>query len=209
MFRKDNRQWLLPLGGCVVVVLVLLFCCLMVASYNFKSIDSEIQDVQTQIEQQSAMNTASNQKVKSEVSGLDMARVNSDDKKAEAFFEKVLTWSSLDEYEKARESVISEYGLSDATDFLDVFFPENTVAVDDNGNIVDSDLMSGEVLNMQYVSMISHVTGIIDSDYQYFTEVTVSSKAQNGGAATGSCVFLYTITEDGTIKDLSAYVVAD
>lgn len=205
---KDKRV-VLPVTGLVAFVVVLLFCVLRVSSYDFAAMDSRIQDLQTQIEQQSASDTSEEQQMKFEVSGLDLSRVNADDKKAEAFFKKVLTWSSLDEYTKARESVVSEYGLSDATDFLNTFFPENTIFIGSDGNVIDSDLVSGEVLNLQYVDMISHVIDIKDSDYRYFTEVTVSSKAGNGGVSTGTCVFLYTMDEDGSIKDLTAYVVAD
>lgn len=204
-----RKSYVVAICGFLLFLGVLLFSWFSVSSYSFASMDQKIQDLRTNIEKQSVINDSSENDVRKDVSGMDMVRVRSDNKKAETFFKKLLTWSSLDEYQAVRESIVKEYDLSDNNAFLDVFFPEGMVAVDEDGKVIDSSFSSGEVLNLQFVSMNSHVTDIQDSVYHYFTEVVVSSKAANGGVATGTCVFLYTVSEDGLIRDLQAYVVAD
>lgn len=197
-----------------VVVLVMMVAFSSVRNTNrqqISDITSQIQDVQTKIDQASATRTSIEKEVKVEASGLDTARVQTDDKVAKDFFEKILTWSTYEEYEGVRNRLIQEYDLGEST-LLSTFFPEIEIVKDSDGNeynLMDAMQASGEPLNLEFVDMTSHVTKIAGSDYSYFTEVTVSSTAQNGGMATGECVFVYTVDENGTLSNLQAYTVAE
>lgn len=179
---------------------------------ELRNLDDEIQKQETALNQLNADAEAVDHEVVSEVSGLDMARVQSDDIKAEAFLKKVLTWGSYEEYNSIRESLMSEYDLTDDSDFMTTFLPAIPVVEDADGNkynVIDKALSSGEELNLKFVSMTSHVTGIVEDSYSYFTEVSVSSNSVNGGTAIGRCIFEYTVSEDGKLSDLHGYTIAN
>lgn len=212
---KDNIKNYLPciLAGVLLLISIIVFLSIK-GGYKQEESDimREIQAVQTKIDQSGEQKKAVEKEVKMEVSGLDTSRVQTDDKAAKDFFEDILSWSSYEEYQAVRERITNEYDLDDSSTLLVNFFPEIEVVTDLDGNeynIIDAMRQSGEPLNLSFVDMSSYVINISGTDYSYFTEVTVSSTANNGGMATGRCIFLYTVSEDGQLSNLHAYTVAE
>lgn len=212
---KDNIKNYLPciLAGVLLLISIIVFLSIK-GGYEQEESDimREIQAVQTKIDQSGEQKKAVEKEVKMEVSGLDTSRVQTDDKAAKDFFEDILSWSSYEEYQAVRERITNEYDLDDSSTLLVNFFPEIEVVTDPDGNeynIIDAMRQSGEPLNLSFVDMSSYVINISGTDYSYFTEVTVSSTANNGGMATGRCIFLYTVSEDGQLSNLHAYTVAE
>lgn len=212
--KKYFKEYMPCIIAGAVLLVVLIVSGVIRSSHRseLSAITREIQNTQTKIDQSEEVKKSVDRDVKIEVSGLDTARVQSDDKVAKDFLEKVLTWSSYQEYQDVRDYIAQEYELNDSSTLLQTFFPEIEVVTDPDGNeynIIDAMRQSGEPLNLEFVGMDSHVTNISGTDYSYFTEVTVSSTANNGGMATGRCIFLYTVSEDGELSNLHAYTVAE
>lgn len=200
-----------------VALLLLVVSGFVKSSWNaqIKLRNESVSSLQKELETAKTKQQNDASALRTQVTGLDTARVDGDDKIAEDFLKKILSWNSYEEYEAMRTEVMTEYDLRDSAfssnGFLDVFFPKVEVKVDADGNEynpIDYGFGDAGELNMQYKGLSSHVINISGDNYTYLTEVTISSSAANGGTGTGTCVFLYTVDKDGALSNLDAYTVA-
>ncbi|MDO4595515.1 MAG: hypothetical protein Q4B30_00850 [Coriobacteriaceae bacterium] len=137
-------------------------------------------------------------------SGIDMARVQKDDKAAEKLIERVCTWDSKESYDGMRNGVMKDFGLEETSAFVQVFMPKITDATIEGKKINEIDANG---LNMEFVRMKSNVIGISGDRYSYLTTVTIQSSDKTGASAEGDSVFMYTVDGKGNLSDLNAYVV--
>lgn len=199
---------------CIVVTVCILSGNMIVNnvvySRNLSEKSSQVQELTAQIEKNRVLANQSLNDTKAKVSGLDTNRVRTDDGIVDAFFKKIFTWSSADEYNAVRDELLQSDMLAADNSLLTILFPELQEGQDasgDSSNIID-DGVYGQ-LNMTYDSMTSHVIGIDGTTYSYFTEITVLSQVAGGTANSGEIVVTYSVDKDGQILDLSAYTVAE
>ena len=209
------KSWLFSIVLAIIMLVVLFITSSIVGVQNKK-----IKNAQQQIAQlknsQKVSEVADKEKskeVKANTTGLNTARVKTDDAIITEFLEKCLSWNSYAEYEAARDYISSTYGDKVSSSFLDIFFP-NIMVNGDGSNPIDD-----KKLNLEFDNLTSHVINISveDDAYTYFTEVKVTSDVKytdtNNDTHTvsgvGTVVLTYTVNGDGILSNISAYTVIE
>lgn len=105
--------------------------------------------------------------------GLNMERIEANAKFLDGFFKKAFTFSSLEEYEELRSSILDEYLLPVTSDFLS-FYPEIQNEENKQSKLVFIPVEDGNY-ELKYDSSISYVVNIHDGEYTYLNDVTVNS----------------------------------
>ena len=163
-------------------------------------------ELQNRIDQLSVENNTQITKVKAQANGIDVNRVENDDKVAEELMEMVFTWKSYDEYNEIRNTLMNKYQLSNDSSFMQTFMPEiyNEVLDGKNYNRID---VGG--YNISFNNMTSYVVSIDEKTkvYEYFTIVDVTSKSENGGSIDYSLALQYKVTDSGQIMNLNGYTI--
>lgn len=163
-------------------------------------------ELQNRIDQLSVENNTQITKVKAQVNGIDVNRVENDDKVAEELMETVFTWKSYDEYNEIRNTLMNKYQLSNDSSFMQTFMPEiyNEVLDGKNYNRID---VGG--YNISFNDMTSYVVSIDENTkvYEYFTIVDVTSKSENGGSSDYSLALQYKVTDGEQIMNLTGYTI--
>ena len=168
--------------------------------------EDEKVELQNRIDQLSVENNTQITKVKAQANGIDVNRVENDDKVAEELMEMVFTWKSYDEYNEIRNTLMNKYQLSNDSSFMQTFMPEiyNEVLDGKNYNRID---VGG--YNISFNNMTSYVVSIDEKTkvYEYFTIVDVTSKSENGGSIDYSLALQYKVTDSGQIMNLNGYTI--
>ena len=163
-------------------------------------------ELQNRIDQLSVENNTQITKVKAQANGIDVNRVENDDKVAEELMETVFTWKSYDEYNEIRNTLMNKYQLSNDSSFMQTFMPEiyNEVLDGKNYNRID---VGG--YNISFNDMTSYVVSIDENTkvYEYFTIVDVTSKSENGGSIDYSLALQYKVTDGEQIMNLTGYTI--
>jgi len=163
-------------------------------------------ELQNRIDQLSVENNTQITKVKAQANGIDVNRVENDDKVAEELMEMVFTWKSYDEYNEIRNTLMNKYQLSNDSSFMQTFMPEiyNEVLDGKNYNRID---VGG--YNISFNDMTSYVVSIDENTkvYEYFTIVDVTSKSENGGSSDYSLALQYKVTDGEQIMNLTGYTI--
>ena len=170
------------------------------------ALQDEKVELQNRIDQLSVENNTQITKVKAQANGIDVNRVENDDKVAKELMETVFTWKSYDEYNEIRNTLINKYQLSNDSSFMQTFMPEiyNEVLDGKNYNRID---VGG--YNISFNNMTSYVVSIDEKTkvYEYFTIVDVTSKSENGGSIDYSLALQYKVTDSGQIMNLNGYTI--
>ena len=168
--------------------------------------EDEKVELQNRIAQLSVENNTQITKVKAQANGIDVNRVENDDKVAEELMEMVFTWKSYDEYNEIRNTLMNKYQLSNDSSFMQTFMPEiyNEVLDGKNYNRID---VGG--YNISFNNMTSYVVSIDEKTkvYEYFTIVDVTSKSENGGSIDYSLALQYKVTDSEQIMNLNGYTI--
>ena len=168
--------------------------------------EDEKVELQNRIDQLSVENNTQITKVKAQANGIDVNRVENDDKVAEELMQTVFTWKSYDEYNEIRNTLMNKYQLSNDSSFMQTFMPEiyNEVLDGKNYNRID---VGG--YNISFNNMTSYVVSIDEKTkvYEYFTIVDVTSKSENGGSIDYSLALQYKVTDSGQIMNLNGYTI--
>lgn len=157
------------------------------------TINVQIQDFQSKIEEQRLEQTKLESDLKSSVNGLNTTRVEEDTEAIESLLKKVCTWDNLSEYQKAYEDLTAQYPENEYKDFYSFFAPPAQGVRDD--------------LNMKYVGLADGmplVTRIDGGSYHYFMEVVFSSSYSKTADGTGRFLFTCSVDDEGVISDLFA-----
>lgn len=203
--RKTKLILGLFIGGLVFLLVSFLYSSLMTKNYSnlVNNQTNTITGLQNKI---SVTEAANNRKMKSlnqTITGLNLVRKKTDDKKAEVLLKYATTWKSGSEYRKKRSTIMKEYKLSDNDNFMKVFMPPlkqyGMTLKSDGNNDIDTDS-----LNLSYDKMKSYVTNIQGDKYSYFTVVTVNSHDKKGAVANGKIAASYTVNGHGKISNLNA-----
>lgn len=152
---------------------------------KISTLENQIATAQTSLSQQQSA-------IVSNVTGVDAARVAADNALAEAFIERVTTWSSSDEYNAVRAEIMEKYHLNEGDRFMKIFLPKYPTMVDNAGNEYNEiDMKSA---NCHYSGMKPMLSGFVGDKYSYFTIVTATGST---GGASASFNFAMTYTIDG------------
>lgn len=175
-------------------------------SRSLLALQDEKVELQNRIDQLSVENNTQITKVKAQANGIDVNRVENDDKVAKELMETVFTWKSYDEYNEIRNTLMNKYQLSNDSSFMQTFMPEiyNEVLDGKNYNRID---VGG--YNISFNNMTSYVVSIDEKTkiYEYFTIVDVTSKSENGGSIDYSLALQYKVTDSGQIMNLNGYTI--
>lgn len=168
--------------------------------------EDEKVELKNRIDQLSVENNTQITKVKAQANGIDVNRVENDDKVAEELMKTVFTWKSYDEYNEIRNTLMNKYQLSNDSSFMQTFMPEiyNEVLDGKNYNRID---VGG--YNISFNNMTSYVVSIDEKTkvYEYFTIVDVTSKSENGGSIDYSLALQYKVTDSEQIMNLNGYTI--
>lgn len=193
---KNKMKSVFPfvvLFGCLIVFIIFMQFVKFRYSSNLASLDNQIQDIQMEMESIRVGQAQQQSDVTRAVSGLDTARVEHDQSLIQKFLKDFCTWENLDVYQ-TKVNRLKELYPEDDNQVFYTFFADST---DTNNS-----------LNMTYLENDSvYVINITDSDYTYFTEVTVSSNTSSGETGTGKFIFECTVGSDGSFSNLSAYAI--
>lgn len=150
------------------------------------------------------------EEVFSNVTGLNRERTKRDDEIITEFLDTVFTWSSYEEYQKAREAVMDEYKIKEDSDFINIFMPKitNSITGGNEYNRIDE-----EGLNMSYSGFKSYVSNVSSDIYTYVAEVSVASSYKVDGnedvvESNSYTAIEYGIDREGNITDIKAYPLA-
>lgn len=209
---------------CAVSVIVLLISVFGSGFVIHKTKQELVLAEQTQVEQQEE---AKKEAVKAEktwadkvkeVTGLDRARVETDNQVADDFFRTVFDWKGLREYAKVREYLINEKQIPEDSPFLQDFFPKVEIVTDEEGNEYDVTDDGGAPLSMYFGNVnYRRVLNISeDETYSYVAELTVTSDGtytttdgtEKSVEGSGTCVIFYDVTKDGVIQNLDGYTLS-
>ena len=175
-------------------------------SRSLLALQDEKVELQNRIDQLSVENNTQITKVKAQANGIDVNRVENDDKVAEELMQTVFTWKSYDEYNEVRNTLMNKYQLSNDSSFMQTFMPEiyNEVLDGKNYNRID---VGG--YNISFNNMTSYVVSIDEKTkvYEYFTIVDVTSKSENGGSIDYSLALQYKVTDSEQIMNLNGYTI--
>lgn len=175
-------------------------------SRSLLALQDEKVELQNRIDQLSVENNTQITKVKAQANGIDVNRVENDDKVAKELMEMVFTWKSYDEYNEIRNTLMNKYQLSNDSSFMQTFMPEiyNEVLDGKNYNRID---VGG--YNISFNNMTSYVVSIDEKTkiYEYFTIVDVTSESENGGSIDYSLALQYKVTDSGQIMNLNGYTI--
>ena len=155
------------------------------------AVDSDIEKINKQIAALNSSNIKDKQEAVSSVSGADLSRVSEDDAYIKKFLTDAFTWSTYDEYTKARESVAATYKVSFDSPFFKNFVPDipNIVNGGVNVNLIDT---TG--LNLSYDNAKTTLVSVNDDAYTYMVECSVTSKDNiSGNSNTESVVLMLSI----------------
>ena len=201
------KRWGFSIILVIIMFIVLIITSNIVKAQNdkLKNAEQKIAQLQTSQKVNEVTEKEQNKEVKQNTSGLNTARVKTDDAIITEFLNKCLNWNSYAEYK--------EYAKSVTSSFLSTFFPD-IKETRDNTNPIDS-----KGLNLKFEKLTSHVINIssVDDAYTYFSEVKVTSDTKytdsNNDSHTvsgaGTIVLTYTINGDGVLSNVSAYTVVE
>lgn len=206
----------------VIISFVFFIICLIYMQVNMKDANEQLQaklseKYQLKNEYDVKKSTVANTKKKliQDATGLDTNRVAIDKDIAEKFAYKVFTWGNGQEYDEVRNMLLNMYGLSQDSDFMTSFYPENVKVIngDTELNYIDNTLINestGEFVsfNSQFEDMSSYVMNIDGDKYTYFSFVIFSSSDTAGAEAKSTAILTYTIDLDGYVSNVNGYTIA-
>ena len=206
MFRTIKPYYITM--GIAVVVMVL---CIIASQFMGKSGNKElaaqaqqIQQLNNEIATKSAAISSGNSNVVGAVTGIDLARVQTDNEIAKEFIESITTWSDYNEYVDARMNLIDKYGVQTNSNLLKVFLPEYPDVYDREGNSYN--FVDYYKLGCHYRGLKAMVRDITDGVYQYFTIVTCSG-VKDGNGGDFNLAMTYSIDTAGNIFGFDAYTL--
>lgn len=139
-----------------------------------------------------------------EVAGVSVDRKTTDDSAIESVMSTALTWSTGEEYNEARALLISTYGISEDSAFMQSFLPDQMCNQTSSGEQVC--LVDTDGLSSSFDSFESTVVGINLDEYEYFALVKMRIPSTDGETyITQTVPMRYTIDGDGNVSDLAAY----
>lgn len=169
---------------------------------------AEVSVVQEEVEVAQEEQHAAEKEHAQAVTGLDVDRKSTDDQAAGQVMSTAMTWSTGQEYNDARKTLINTYNLAPDSSFLTTFLPDqmcNETSTGEQVCMVDTDGLSAK-----YDSFESTVTDISIDKYSYFALVKMRVMSTDGSTSISQTVpMTYTVDGDGTITDLVAYPVTD
>lgn len=204
MFRT-TKPYYITMGIAVLAMIV----CIIIGGMSSKKYDKEIaaneaqiSNLNNQIAVQSATISAGNAQTVKTSMGIDLQRVVEDDAVAKVLIEKMVTWSSAEEYNNARTYVTDTFGLNPKSNVLRTFFPELPIPQESpSSNYIDYNNLS-----CRFKGMKSMVRAISGEQYSYFTIVTCEGN-KNGATGSFNVAMMYTVDANGAVSGLDAYTL--
>lgn len=204
MFRT-TKPYYITMGIAVAIMLICIVIGSMSGNKYEKEIaanDQQISQLNNQIAVQSAAISSGNASAVKTSTGIDLQRVVEDDAVARVLIEKMVTWSSGEEYLAARDYVTATFGLNPKSNVLRTFFPELPIPEENpGGNYVDYNKLS-----CRFKGMKSMVRAISGEQYSYFTIVTCEGN-RNGAVGNFNVAVMYTVDVNGAMSGLDAYTL--
>ena len=161
---------------------------------------NEVIDLQNQLDVKKVETSNAEVQLKKETTGLDMARVVVDDKAFEDVIKPVFTWATGDEYDEARNQMISRLGKDSA--FVKEVMPAQKTSKDGQYKYVDV-----KEINCKFEGMESYVTKVDGTLYSYLAFITYSVNDSSGNEAENQCVITYTMDANKTITNINGYTL--
>lgn len=201
MTKKSRLTIILMVIMFVFLLAAVIFSSITVRGYHsaLNAQGDEITNLQSQLSLAKANYEANQNQVVIEVQGVDMERKNRDDAVAQEFISTVTTWANVSEYQTMRNSLFETYGISTDSHFMTTFLPRRPQGLNETSGDANSTFDS-----MESICVSTNDAG----DYTYVTEVTVKTAGALGGIGSAKCVFMYTVSEAGTLSNIDAYTYA-
>lgn len=210
---KEKIVWFLKTNFVCFVFFGIMLVSSFIGSTMYADIQQEVEEqrqelnnLQNSLKTKSAETKVVKNTVIKSTTGYNAERAATDDEEFRKFMNVVCTWNSYESYNKARNIIISDYGIDENSSFMTQFMPKvgNIVENGKNYNLID-----GGNWNMKFDSMKSYVISISSNIYTYFAivDVVTTSREAKGGEAVSRCVVTYDIDADHKISRISAIPV--
>lgn len=142
--------------------------------------------------------------VNDQVSGTDSARLKADENLIDQVLNTALTWESHAEYESARTTMTTVYGLPEDSTFMTAFLPEAPLNVDSEGT--EYPLIDLLGLDSRVNDFRTEVISAQGTEYAYLVLVDVWTTSDDGQAgARNTATVMLTTDGDGGVSDVEGY----
>ena len=126
-YIKERFKEFIPIMICMLYLFILMVIYNGISKNALKAVSVKQNDV-TQLENQLALakNRMDTKKTEFTIknTGVDENRLHRDEGIISDFLTKVGTWDSYSSYMKARDSIMTAYGLNEDSDFMKSFMPK-------------------------------------------------------------------------------------
>ena len=194
----------------LVVLLVITFIIRTVLVGSFAdevhAVEVQASSVQAQIDVKRAEIQAGTDEAIENAQGISFARVEEDNLMAKNLLATACTWSSYDEYQAARETLLEEYSLREGTGFMATFMPQIPLS-DMNGQLTN--IIDDHGYDIELVDVTSYPIEVNGGSYSYFAEVTMQSTYDGVGQGKTHAIMLYTVDSNGVMSELDGMLCVD
>ena len=207
-YVKERFKEFIPIVICILWLIVLMVIYNGINNNTLKALSvkrSEIAQLENQLALAKNRTDTKTTEFAIKNTGVDENRQHRDEGIISDFLTKVGTWNSYESYMAARDSIMSEYGLTEDSDFMKSFMPKINNRTDDAGNNYNKIDTFG--LNVKFTDNVTYLLSIAD-DYAYLSEAYMESKDDEGGEGRTRMVLLFNITKDGKISSVYGTSVA-
>ena len=207
-YIKERFKEFIPIMICILYLFVLMVIYNGISKNALKAVSVKQNDV-TQLENQLALakNRMDTKKTEFTIknTGVDEDRLHRDEGIISDFLTKVGTWDSYSSYMKARDSIMTAYGLNEDSDFMKSFMPKINNRTDDAGNNYNKIDTFG--LNIKFTGNTTYLLSTSE-DYSYLSEAYMESRDDEGGEGRTRMVLLFSITPNGKLSNVYGTSVA-
>lgn len=136
--------------------------------------------------------------------GAALDRIAADEEAIGELLKTIFTWDSTASYEKARETLMSKYGLAADSRLLTEFLPPAPVEVDGEGN--EYPYIEAVGLNSSLGAFTVKPTHVVGTDYSYVVIASAQTSSTDGSTLASRGVVLEVTTgPDGVFQDVQGW----
>lgn len=194
--------------GVAILAVSILVTNTNISASNIKLAEQtrQINDLKNKIETKQQSLDDTEKKLVKNSTGLDSERLNKDNQIASDFASAMFTWSSGDEYEARRKTMVDTYKISPQSSMLTVLFPKDTVVKQPDGSKLS--YITTHKLNSTFEKLETYVSKIQSGVYSYFAFITWSASDDKGNEGKTTAVLTYDIDASGNMSNIDGYTVS-
>lgn len=208
------KKSFLARNALVLICAVMAVVAIIGSAISIEQANSRIESSKGVLEQEKTEVTTTQEEsreaqveVVKDTSGVDLERKLVDDETASTLMGLATTWSSGEQYNKNRATIIDRYGIAENSAFLSTFMPDQRCRETTDGT--ELCLIDTDDLELRFVRMESSIIDVKGGTYTYFAIATVSAPSTDGSSSVNTeNPIIYTTDVDGKITTITPYAVS-